>query len=147
MHGNQVLGRWKMAWNSPGKIHLDEDIRHIPAMQGMLKEFLACSMASVMLSERMEVPSDRSSSARADVSSYFFFPWGLNPPNHTPVSAITLGQSQAAPVRYCGYTRWASLGLGPLVSQRHLHQGKVNVSCKMPALDTNFLSKTSVVWC
>lgn len=74
MHCNQVLGRWKMAWNSPGKIHLDEDIRHIPAMQGMLKEFLACSMASVMLSERMEVPSDRSSSARADVSSYFFFP-------------------------------------------------------------------------
>lgn len=146
MHCNQVLGRWKMVWNSPGKTHLDKDIRHIPAMQGMLKAYLACSMASVMLSERMERPSYRSSSARTDVSS-IFFPWGLNPPNHTPVSAITSGQSQAAPARHGGYTRWASLGLGPLVSQRHLHQGKVKVSCKMPALDTNFLSKTSVAWC
>lgn len=52
MHRDKVLGRWEVAWNSPGKIHSDGAAEHIHATQGVLEALLACSVACMPVTKR-----------------------------------------------------------------------------------------------
>lgn len=54
MHRDKVLGRWEVAWNSPGKICSDGADNNTHAAQGALEVLLACRMTGTPLTKRMD---------------------------------------------------------------------------------------------